>query len=208
MLEALLWEFRTGYSWELLYAENSVIFSNSLDDLLEKLRRRRHKLESKGLHVNICKTKILLSGPILNSLSNSGKYPCAVCRKNIGSNSIFCGGGSHWVNKRSSNIHGRLNSDPLFPCSRCLGTMPKLTTGRHRRWSAPWISRILPLTKWYHLCSWWLQGCINTRVRDAWGKFRELLPVLSWKSLSLRTQRRVYGTIEGAMLTWIMWSQT
>ena len=47
-------------------------------------------------------------------------------------------------------------------------------------------------------------GCessIITRVRAAWGKFKEIFPVLSCKNLSLRTHGRVYGScIMGAML--------
>ena len=40
-----------------------------------------------------------------------------------------------------------------------------------------------------------------TRVRAAWGKFRELLPLLCSKSLSLHTRGKVYNTcVRGALL--------
>ena len=40
-----------------------------------------------------------------------------------------------------------------------------------------------------------------TRVRTAWGKFRELQPILGSKSLSSHTRGRVYSScVRGAML--------
>ena len=53
VLEALSCEFRTGCPWELLYADDLVISSDSLDDLLERLRIWKMGLESKGLRVNM-----------------------------------------------------------------------------------------------------------------------------------------------------------
>ena len=42
-----------------------------------KLCRLKLRLESKGFPINIDKTNIFMSGPILNSLCTSGKYPIA-----------------------------------------------------------------------------------------------------------------------------------
>ena len=54
-----------------------------------KLCTWKDGLESKGLRVNMSKTKILFSGQNLGSLRDEGKYPCGVCREGVGSNSIF-----------------------------------------------------------------------------------------------------------------------
>ena len=48
-------------------------------------------LESKGLHVNMTKTKFMASGLGLDILQDSGKFPCAVCRMAVGRSSIYCG---------------------------------------------------------------------------------------------------------------------
>jgi len=37
-------------------------------------------MESKGLRVNMKKTKFLISGVGLNLLHDSGEFPCAICR--------------------------------------------------------------------------------------------------------------------------------
>ena len=49
-------------------------------------------MEKKGLQVNMGKTKIIVSGMNLDRLKKSGKDPCGVCEKGVGSNAIFCGG--------------------------------------------------------------------------------------------------------------------
>ena len=36
------------------------------------------------------KTQIMVSRVQLQTLKDSGKYPCSVCRKGVGSNSIYC----------------------------------------------------------------------------------------------------------------------
>ena len=71
--------------------------------------------------VNLGKTKIMVSGSNLNTLIDSGKDPCGVCRKGVGSNSIRCTGCSHWIHKKCSGISGRLKDDPNFRCKQCLG---------------------------------------------------------------------------------------
>ena len=84
VLEALSREFRTGVPWDL------VIIADSLEEYISKLKAWKTGMESKGLRVNMKKTKFLLSGLGLDVLKDSGKHPCAVCRSGVGANSIQC----------------------------------------------------------------------------------------------------------------------
>ena len=59
-MEVLSRHFRTGYPWELLYAGELVIIAETLSELLEKFKVWKANIESKGLRVNVDKTKILL----------------------------------------------------------------------------------------------------------------------------------------------------
>ena len=43
----------------------------------------KNDLESKGLKVNIRKSKFMISGRDFLSFQTSGKYPCTVCRKGV-----------------------------------------------------------------------------------------------------------------------------
>ena len=67
------------------------------------------------------KTKIMVSGMDLDLLKKSGKDPCGVCQKGVGSNAIFCVGCLCWIHKKCSGIKGPLRPDPDFRCARCLG---------------------------------------------------------------------------------------
>ena len=112
VLEALSCEFHTGTPWELLYADDLVISAETEEGLKMKLNKWKTEMEGKGLRVNMGKTNIMVSGVNLQTLKDSGKYPCSVCRKGVGSNSIYCAGCSHWVHKKCSGVIGSLKSNP------------------------------------------------------------------------------------------------
>ena len=57
----------------------------SKEELLVKLKTWKTEMEEKGLHVNMGKTKIMESGINLDVLKKSGKHPCGVCQKGVGS---------------------------------------------------------------------------------------------------------------------------
>ena len=120
-VRALSREFRTGCPWELLYADDLMISAESMEELLVKLKTSKTEMEKKGLRVNMGKTKITVSGMDLDLLKKSGKDPCGVCQKGVGSNAIFCGGCLCWIHKKCSGIKGPLHPDPDFRCARCLG---------------------------------------------------------------------------------------
>ena len=62
MLGALSREFCAGCPWELLYADDLMISSESMEELLVKLKTWKTEMEKKGLRVNMGKTKIMVSG--------------------------------------------------------------------------------------------------------------------------------------------------
>ena len=59
-LEALSREFRTGCQWELFYADDLVIISDSIDDLTARVSSWKDHMETKGLRANMKKTKVML----------------------------------------------------------------------------------------------------------------------------------------------------
>ena len=63
----------------------------------------------------------MISGPDLNNLVDSGKFPCSICRSGVGSNSIFWAGCNLWVHKKCSGLRGRLLDDPNYRCMRFSG---------------------------------------------------------------------------------------
>ena len=71
---------------EYLYADD--IIADSMEECVRRLLAWKEVMERKGLRVNAGKTKIMIDGTGLDLLQSSGKFPCAVCRTGLGSNSI------------------------------------------------------------------------------------------------------------------------
>ena len=139
------------------------------------------------------KTRVMILGRDLHTLQTFDKYPCAVCRKGVGKNSIFCSGCSFQVHKKCSDIRVRLVEDPDFRCTRCLGNAQEID-GR------PCVEIQLGDEKFDAVDSFvYLDDCISPgggcelatvkRCRSALGKFRELLPLLRCKAISLNNTR-------------------
>ena len=82
-------KFREGLPWELLYADDLALMAETKKELLEKVERWKDGMERKGLRVNIGKTKVMKCCVNPTPLSDSGKWPCRVCRMGVDSNSVF-----------------------------------------------------------------------------------------------------------------------
>ena len=213
VLEALSREFRTGCPWELLYADDLMISAESMEELLVKLKTWKAEMERKGLRVNMGKTKIMVSGPNLDLLKKSGKDPCGVCQTGVGRNAIFCGGCLSWIHKKCSGIKGPLRPDPDFRCARCLGKARPID-GRLVKEVQVDDETVEAVPEFCYLGDMLSAGggcelAAFTRCKSAWGKFRQLLPLLTNRNLPLLTRGRVYSTcVRSVMLhaaeTWAM----
>ena len=196
VLEALSREFRTGVPWELLYADDLVVIADSLEECVTKLRAWKAGMESKGLRVNMKKTKIMVSGIGLDVLKDSGRYPCAVCRSGVGNNSIECSQCKMWVHKKCSGITRPLVADPDYVCPRCRGEARPID-GRSIT-HVDIDGTMLDVEATFCYLGDMLSaggGCgtaIAARCCAAWCKFRELLPILTTRHLSPKIRGKVY----------------
>ena len=82
--EALSHEFRTGVPWEPLYADDLAVIGDTLEECVSKLKAWKEGMENKGLRVNMKKTKLMVTGPGLDVLLDSGAFSCAVYRDGVG----------------------------------------------------------------------------------------------------------------------------
>jgi len=53
VMEALSREFRVALSWELLYADDLVVITETEDDLIKRLNEWKDFLENRGMRVNM-----------------------------------------------------------------------------------------------------------------------------------------------------------
>ena len=204
VLEALSCEIRVGVPWEDLYADDLVVIAETLDECVTRLLAWKEAMEEKGLRVNTGKTKVMICGTGLDLTQSSSKNPCGVCRTGVGRNSIFCNGCKHWVHKKCSGLK-RLVEDPAFMCARCLGTARPID-GRPQKDVLVGPVKLEVVASFCYLGDTLSAagGCelaTITRVKTAWKKFIDLLPVLSSRHLSYKTRGRVYNTcVRSAML--------
>ena len=126
MLEALLRQFGTGVQWELLYADDLAVMADSLEECIARLKVWKEGMERKGLRVNMKKTKLMVLGPGLDLLRDSGAFPFAVCWSSVGVNSIQCSQCMYWVHMKCSGVKGRLAEDPKYVCPRCCDQAPPI----------------------------------------------------------------------------------
>ena len=89
---------------------------------MEKIKIWKKGLESKELKVNIGKTKVMKCHVDANMQVESGKYPCGICGKGVGRNSIQCRGCKKWIHKKcsASGVKGKLKEDPGYRCTKCV----------------------------------------------------------------------------------------
>ena len=135
------------------------------------------------------KTVFIISGTAFDVLKDSCRYPCSVCRKDAGANSIYCTGCAHSVHKRYSGIRSRLIADPNYICPRCL-EYAMLVDRRPARVVTVHDSQIKVVSEFCYLGDMLSSGgsytkAIIARCRVAWGKFKKLLPILKNKHVSL-----------------------
>jgi hypothetical protein len=121
VMEALSQHFRGGLPMELLYADDLVLMAESEVELVEKIRKWKSGMEDKGLRVNMGKTKVMRCGVDAGQVQKSGKYPCGVCSKGVGLNSIQCTTCKAWVHKKCSGVKGSLEHVSQYRCVKCTG---------------------------------------------------------------------------------------
>ena len=72
------------------------------------------------------KTKVMRCQPGVGQVKDMGRWPCSVCHKEVGTNSIECSSCKKWNHKKCSGVEGRLQKvvDYCCPSSASYGTEP------------------------------------------------------------------------------------
>ena len=83
VMEEVTKECRTGDPWELLYADDLALTGETKDEVTSMFMRWKEAMESKGLKVNMEKTKVIVTGKV-GEIVQSGRFPCSVCGQGVG----------------------------------------------------------------------------------------------------------------------------
>ena len=217
VLEALSRDFRVGVPWELFFADDLVIIASSLEECVERVKAWKEGLESKGLHVNMTKTKFMASGLGLDILQDSGKFPCAVCRTGVGRSSIRCSKCNLWVHYKKCSGLKTLSEDLSYECPRCRG-VPGVRPVDGRPFKEVEVGDCVleAIDRFCYLGDMLSAGggCMaaaTARCRCAWGKSRENLPLLTSKPVPFDLRGHLFSSnVRSSMLhgteTWPMTS--
>ena len=99
------------------------------EELTKRLNEWKDNVESKGMRVSMNKTKVMTSGERQKVRLNAVRWPCGVCSKSAGSNSLQCTSCQKWVHKKCSGIKCSMSKvAKSFICRGCLN--PVTTSGR------------------------------------------------------------------------------
>ena len=81
---------REGTLGEFLYADDLILMSETIERFRNKFLKCKEAFESKGLKVNLGKTKVMVCGGITkDGISKSKVDPCSVCCLRVKANSVL-----------------------------------------------------------------------------------------------------------------------
>ena len=106
VMEMISRELRASLPLELLHADDLILMAESEESLYDKIVKWKSGLEAKGLKMNTRKMKVMYRCSMKDRVEEKGKWPCGVCKKGVGNNSILCHGCKKWIHKRSSEVKG------------------------------------------------------------------------------------------------------
>ena len=90
--------------WDLLYANDLVITAESEEEAVRKFGVWKREMETRGLKVNINKTKLMVMGREPAVRPQRERYPCGVCSKGAGVKLIWCQCCERWCHQRCSGL--------------------------------------------------------------------------------------------------------
>ena len=121
LVEDVVTEFAIqGALAELLYA-GLALMSETMECLRDKFLKWKEDFESKGLKVNLGKTKIMVSGSITkHGMPKSKVDPCGVCCLRVKANSALCLQCSKWIHCRCAGVKSVTpDVSRNFTCKKC-----------------------------------------------------------------------------------------
>jgi len=127
--EALSRELKVALPWKLWYADDVVVIAEIEDDLIKTLNEWKDNVENRGMRINMNKSKVMISREWQKVMQKAVRWPCSVCGRGIGNNSIECTSCQKWLHRKCSGIEGIMYKEiKTFVCRRCVN--PVTSTGR------------------------------------------------------------------------------
>ena len=177
--------------WHLLYADDLVLTAESKEEVERKFLEWKRPLETRGMKVNVGKTKLMVTGK-KSEVIRSGRYPCGVCGRGVGQNSILCSSCQNWIHKRCSGLRV-LREDPNFICPSCCGQVVQDESESIQIEGA----EIQEVKEFCYLgdlldTEGGVERSVRMRVAAAWRKWREISGLHNNKGIPLKHRGRIF----------------
>jgi len=127
----------------------------------------------------------------------AARWPCGVCGRGVGSNSIQCTSCQKWIHMKCSGIKGRMyKMMRSFICRGC--SNPVISTG-HTSADIEASANLEVVDKFCYLGDMLsvdgnADAAVEARIRIGWNKFRQLVPLLTNMDISLIRRGRLYSS--------------
>jgi len=66
------------------------VVAETEEDIIKRLNNWKDFMKNRGMRVNINKTKVVISGEWQKVTQKAVRWPCGVCGRDVGNNSIQC----------------------------------------------------------------------------------------------------------------------
>jgi len=204
VMEAMSGEFGVALPWELLCAGDLAVVAETEGELIGRLRGWKENVESKGMRVNVNKTKVMISGERRMVWQRAAGWPCGVCNGGVGGSSLQCAGCQKWVHGRCGGVGGSMSRVARsFVCGGCLGPV----TSAVRTSVDIGAGAKLELVDGF-CCLGGMLGvdgdagaAVEAGVGVGWSGFGRLVPLLASGDVSLVVGGRLYGScVRGGVL--------
>ena len=151
----------------------------------DSFERWKKAMETRGLKVNMEKTKLMITRKKARVKVKTGKWPCSCCGKEVGVNSIECVSCIGWCHKRCSKLK-KLNGVSNFQC-------PKCKTGKEVDVESLMTTsgEIKEVQEFCYLgvvvdCEAGVERAVRAMVAAAWNKWREMVSLLKNRHIPLQ----------------------
>ena len=159
------------------------------------------------MRVYMNKTKVMISVERQKPVQKTATWPCSVCGRGVGSNSIQCSSCQKWVHKKCSGIKGSMYKVmKSFICRGC--SNPVISTGHTTDTSVDIgaSANLKIVDKFCYLGDMLsmdgdAHAAVEARIRIGWNQFRQLVPLLTNRDISLIRRGRLYSScVRSSML--------
>ena len=155
------------------------------------------------MKINVNKTKAFCTRRNFVQMQMQ-KYPCSVCGKGVGRNSVQCTKCQHWVHKKCFGVHGSLTRKKDFIWKKCISGV--VFEDEHNMITLDG-DNIEVVDRFSYLgdvisTEGDAQEAVTSRIRSAWKKFEEISDVICGTSISLKVRGTLYKSYVRNALTY------